>query len=287
MNNLNYEKQYFELFVELMECGRWVENERTGERCLTTIGHTMHYNSGAGHVPLLSSKQSFPVSAVAEIIGYLRGYTDAQKFADIGSPTWFKNANETQAWLDNIYRKGENDMGQVYGAVARNFNGVDLVEKVYNNLKNGKDDRGETITFWKPDQFDQGCLRPCMRNHTFSILGDTLYLTSESRSVDVALGLNFNSIQCDFLLKLMAQITGLKVGYVIHNMINVHIYEKHLPALQKQMSLPIRELKECSLKIKPNIKTLEDVIGNDLHAREYVDIQYSGHSGKVHFEMTA
>jgi len=32
-----------------------------------------------------------------------------------------------------------------------------------------------------------GCLRPCMHTHTFSLLGDTLYLTSYQRSCDVPL----------------------------------------------------------------------------------------------------
>ena len=40
-----------------------------------------------------------------------------------------------------------------------------------------------------------GCLRPCMHTHTFSLVGDTLYLTSSQRSCDVPLGQNFNQIQ--------------------------------------------------------------------------------------------
>lgn len=54
--------------------------------------------------------------------------------------------------------------------------------------------RGEIITFFNPGETELGCLRPCM--HTpFSLLGDTLYLTSYQRSCDVPLGLNFNQIQ--------------------------------------------------------------------------------------------
>jgi thymidylate synthase len=284
MNNLNYERQYFELYAELMESGRWVMNDRTGERCLTIIGHTLRYNSGAGDVPFLSSKRSFPQTAVAEFTGYNRAYTNAQQFKAIGCNTWFQNANETASWLENQYRLGTDDMGIVYGAV----DGADeSLWKIYNNLRKGVDDRGETYTFWRPDQFHLGCLRPCMRTHTFSILDGTLYLTSESRSVDFALGLNFNSIQCDYFLKYMAQICGLKVGYCTHNLINVHIYEKHLEELIRQMSKPLVPL-DCSLNINPRIKTLYDIVGDNKHARTLINIEYDAAAiEKIEFEMTA
>ncbi len=284
MNNINYERQYHALYSKLVNQGVWVENERTGERCLTIIGHTMKYDSGSVSVPLMSTKRSFPQTAVAEIIGYLRGYTNAESFNTIGCPTWFKNANETKAWLSNPNRKYDNHMGKVYGAVD---GAKEALLKINDNLSKGIDDRGETYTFWKPEQFDQGCLRPCMRTHTFSLLGDTLYLTSESRSVDVALGLNFNSIQCDFLLKLMAKIHGYKVGYCTHNMINVHIYEKHLPELMRQMSKPLIPI-HASLEIKDNVKSLDDIIGNHKHAREFIDVTYDSEAmEKINFEMTA
>ncbi|AFK66625.1 thymidylate synthase [Colwellia phage 9A] len=283
MNNLNYEGQYLGLVNRIIRDGKWVENKRTGERCLTVIGHTLQYNSGAGDVPFLSTKQSFVQTAVAEFIGYLRGYTNAQQFKDIGCPTWFKNANETQAWLDNPNRRGENDMGLVYGATT---GCAETLIKIFNNLSNGIDDRGETLTFWKPEEFNQGCLRPCMRNHTFSILDGTLYLTSESRSVDVALGLNFNSIQCDFFLKWMAKICGLKVGYCTHNLINVHIYEKHLSAIRGQLLRSVKPL-DCSLEIEPFQCYLNDLTGNDLHAREFIEVKYEGYAPKINFEMTA
>lgn len=287
--NRKYEEQYMALSKRLLEEGVWVTNERTGTRCLTVINHTFQYDVGKGEVPLMSTKQSFPQSAVAELIGYLRGYTNAQDFANIGSPTWFANANENEAWLNNPHRKGQDDMGKVYGAIGRDFGGIDQLVKVYKNLKRGVDDRGETITFWKPDDFDKGCLRPCMRTHTFSILGDTLHLTSESRSVDHCLGSNFNSLQCYFLLKFMAKITGLNAGIATHHMINVHVYESHLEGLKEQMSRPILDL-DCSLDVQKWVCDLEDMVETPFyydHAREYIDVKYSGYAPKIDFEMVA
>jgi len=275
------DKQFLELGKKIIEEGVWVNNERTGTKCLTVIGHTMTYDVGAGEVPLLNTKQSFPVSAVAEIIGYLRKYTNAQQFADIGAKTWFVNANETVAWLNNPNRKGENDMGKVYGAAQCEGE----LEKVYNNLKQGIDDRGETLSFWNPDKFSEGCLRPCMRFHTFSILGNTLHLTSESRSVDYACGLNFNSIQCYFLLLFMARITGLKPGKVTHHLINVHIYEEHLDNVKLQLSRKVDSSFETRMYLENWVTCLEDVTLSNRHAREYIKVVDYTHQGKLDFKL--
>lgn len=174
-----YEQDYLNLCNRILEEGEWVVNERTGKRCLTVINADFVYTPD--DAPLLTVKQSFPVSATAELLGYLRGYTYADQFADIGSPTWFANANETEAWLNNPHRKGENHIGECYGAIGRNFGGGDLLQKVYSDLSKGLDDRGEILTFWKPDEFHKASLRPCMYSHHFSILGNTLHLTSHQR----------------------------------------------------------------------------------------------------------
>ncbi|MCP4987970.1 MAG: hypothetical protein GY928_18535 [Colwellia sp.] len=277
---------FLNLGQKILDEGEWVENERTGVRCKTIIGHTMEIGD---EIPLLTTKQSFPVSAIAEIVGYLRGYTNAQDFANIQCPTWFVNANETQAWLDNPNREGEDDMGKVYGAVARDFGGLDLVYKVYNNLMKGIDDRGETITFWKPDDFDKGCLRPCMRNHTFSILGDKLYLESESRSVDYGCGLNFNSIQAYFLLKVMCHFTGYKFGRVRHNLINVHIYEPHIKGVEEQLSRKPLTL-DVDFSINGWVESMQDITECHTNPKDYFKLEGYGkdaHLGKIPFKLIA
>jgi len=103
-----------------------------------------------------------------------------------------------------------------------------------------------------------GCLRPCMHTHNFSLLGDTLHLTSFQRSCDVPLGLNFNQIQVFAFLALMAQITQKKAGNAYHKIVNAHIYEDQLP-LMRDVQLKREPFPSPSLSINPEIKSLNDL----------------------------
>lgn len=256
-------KQYLQLCQRIVDEGVWVDNERTGKKCLTVINADLDYDVGAGEFPLVTTRKSYFKSAIAEMLGYIRGYDNAADFRKAGTRTWDANANENEAWLNNPHRKGVDDCGFIYGKVARNFpkpdgGSVDLLRKIYNNLRAGKDDRGEIFTFYHPGAFHLGCLRPCMYSHHFSLLGDTLYLNSTQRSCDVPLGLNFNMIQVYFFLAIMAQITGHKPGMAYHKIVNAHIYEDQLD-LMKNVQLKREPFASPRLLINPDIKTLEDL----------------------------
>ncbi|MEH6729077.1 MAG: thymidylate synthase [Pseudoalteromonas distincta] len=256
-------KQYLKLCQRIVDEGQWVENKRTGTRCLTVINADLEYDVANNKFPMITTRKSYYKAAIAELLGYLRGYDSAEQFREIGCKTWDANANDNNAWLNNPHRKGEDDMGRVYGVQGRGWqrpdgSTLDQLSKVINNLKNGIDDRGEIITFYNPGEFELGCLRPCMHTHTFSLLGDTLYLTSYQRSCDVPLGLNFNQIQCFVLLALVAQITGHKAGKAYHKIANAHIYENQLE-LMRDVQLTREPFASPQLKINPEIKSLEDI----------------------------
>ncbi|MBE3672327.1 thymidylate synthase [Pseudoalteromonas distincta] len=256
-------KQYLELCQRIVDEGQWVENKRTGTRCLTVINADLEYDVANNQFPMITTRKSYYKAAIAELLGYLRGYDSAAQFREIGCKTWDANANDNNAWLNNPNRKGEDDMGRVYGVQGRGWqrpdgSTLDQLSKVINNLRNGIDDRGEIITFYNPGEFELGCLRPCMHTHTFSLLGDTLYLTSYQRSCDVPLGLNFNQIQCFVLLALVAQITGHKAGKAYHKIANAHIYENQLE-LMRDVQLTREPFASPQLKINPEIKSLEDI----------------------------
>ncbi|EDP98872.1 thymidylate synthase [Shewanella benthica] len=256
-------KQYLELCNRIIDEGCWIENERTGKRCLTVINADLVYNVEKNEFPLITTRKSFWKAAIAEMLGYIRGFDNAADFRKLGAKTWDANANENQAWLNNPHRKGKDDMGRVYGVQGRAWSKpdggtIDQLKKIVDNLKKGVDDRGEILSFYNPGEFHMGCLRPCMHTHNFSLLGDTLYLNSFQRSCDVPLGLNFNQVQVFTLLALIAQITGKKPGQAYHKIVNAHIYEDQLE-LMRDVQLQREPFGPASLSINPDIKSLEDL----------------------------
>ncbi|MGI9250722.1 MAG: thymidylate synthase [Pseudohongiellaceae bacterium] len=256
-------QQYLELCQRIIDEGVWVDNKRTGKRCLTVINTDLSYDVAANKFPIITTRKSYWKAAIAELLGYLRGYDNAADFRALGARTWDANANENEVWLNNPVRKGEDDMGRVYGVQGRRWqkpdgDTVDQLRKIVDNLQKGLDDRGEILTFYNPGEFHLGCLRPCMHTHNFSLLGNTLHLTSYQRSCDVPLGLSFNQIQVFTLLALMAQITGKQPGLAHLKIVNAHIYEDQLE-LMRDVQLKRKPYPSPSLHINPKIKSLQDI----------------------------
>lgn len=256
-------KAYLELCKRIVEQGHWIKNERTGKRCLTVINADLNYDVANNQFPLITTRKSFWKAAVAELLGYIRGYDNAQDFRQLGTKTWDANANLNADWLNNPYRKGHDDMGRVYGVQGRSWakpdgGHIDQLRKIVDDLSRGIDDRCEILTFYNPGEFHMGCLRPCMYNHHFSLLDGTLYLNSTQRSCDVPLGLNFNMVQVYVLLALMAQITGHKAGVAYHKIVNAHIYEDQLE-LMKEVQLKRQPFPSPHFHINPKITSLEDL----------------------------
>ena len=253
------EQQYLKLCKDILENGTWIENERTGKRCLSGRTTVFTYDVGNQDYPMVTTREVFPKMSLAEPIGYWQGLTSAADFRKLGTKTWDANANKNKVWLTNPNRKGEDDMGKVYGYFGHNFGGVNQFHKVYNNLRNGIDDRGEIITYWKPDQFDEGCLRPCLHSLQFNLVGDTLDMTATQRSTDVPLGLVANMQQCYLMLYLMARITGHKAGIVTHVLNQPHVYEDQVELLKLQVErTPIGC--EPTLHVCGSIQTWEDIM---------------------------
>lgn len=278
---IDIEKDYFDLVDFIYHNGTDIYNERTGYVCRTIPTHVMVYD----RCPMISHKQVFFKMFIAEFVGYLRGYTNAKQFRDLGTRTWDANANETKAWLANPNRLGTDDMGNVYGAIARDFGNMggehDLLWDVYEDLCKGVDNRGEIITFWDPSRFDEGCLRPCMMMHQFQIIGNTLHLTSYQRSTDILLGGPANMLQSWFFLELMAKITGHQVGKVTHVMNNIHIYENQFPACEEFLKRESHKDNNPKLVFNDLCTSLGYVLDEANQIGDIVTLEGYHHNGKL------
>lgn len=274
---LKYEKDYLDALSYILDEGKWVKNKRTGVECLTVPFLDFTYKPD--DVPLLTVKQCYPVSSWAEMLGYYRRYDNAQQFADIGSATWFKDANKP-SWQNNPNCKGLNDMGRVYGAATEPHEIPDLLNKIAMH----EDDRGLVLNFWRPELFDKGCLRPCMFKHTFSIVDDTLYLRSDQRSSDYFLGKPYNAFSVWVKNKIFSQVAGLEQGEVRHNITNAHVYAPHIEAVQEMLRRTPLDINP-KVEVSSKIKMMSDIYIPDWHARDYFKLTGYEHLGKISAEM--
>lgn len=242
------EKQYIELMRSILQHGYWVENPRTQSWCKTLLNQRIQFDGN--EVPLVTTRKSYWKQAILEMICYIRGYTKLEEFHSLGVHTWDANAAN---WESDQNPKKDR-VGIIYGASAKKT-GVTF-EDVINQIIQTPHDRGIIWNFWNPEYFDDGCLRPCMFNHQFNVLGDELHLTSTQRSADVPLGLNFNMMQCWFLLNVAANLTGFEVGSITMNLANCHIYEN-------QIELAFEQTKRHILP-SPWISGIEEISLDDI-----------------------
>ncbi|MEE8058403.1 MAG: thymidylate synthase [Pseudomonadales bacterium] len=264
--------QYENLCTRVANTGVWIANERTGNDCLTVINADLEYDVSDNFVPVVTTRKAPWKLAIAEFLGYIRGYQSAEQFRSItytgsdgqtyGCNTWNANAN-SKVWQSNSFCKGEDDLGRCYGVQGRGWSNpegekIDQLQKIFDDLARGYDNRGEILSFWNPGEFDRACLRPCMHTHTFSILEDQLFLTSYQRSDDLPLGHVANQIQCAFFLMITAQIVGLKANKCFHKVVNAHFY-RNQHDLMVNTQLKRTPKAPPKLIINPDIKSLKDL----------------------------
>ncbi len=120
-------KQYYDLVEEIRTDGVQTPN-RTGIDAVSIPGAMMKFRMKDGF-PMLGGRFTPFKSMVGELCGFWRGYTSAADFRKLGCKVWDKNANDpgidnSNAWLRNAFRKGEDDIGPVYGEQWRNWPGL-------------------------------------------------------------------------------------------------------------------------------------------------------------------
>ena len=260
-------KQYQDLLRKTILEGK-VKHNRTGINTIGIIGAHMQFDLKQGF-PVVTIKKTYWKAAVSEMLAFLRGYSNAADFRALGCKVWDQNANENKTWLENPNRKGEDDLGRIYGVQARNWmppqdynsdlsiQPIDQLKKVYEDLKNGIDNRREIVTHWNPGEMDKMALPPCHLLYQFGIQDNELHLSMYQRSCDMALGVPFNIVGYSWLLTVMAQITNHKVGTLNHFLHDVHIYENHLDGVKEMLTRTPMQLP--TLYMNGNIKTLEDL----------------------------
>lgn len=234
------DREYLALLDRIINLGEDEQDNRTSIPTRFLIGNYLRLPLHS-QFPLLTTKKVFWKAAFAEMIGFIRGYDNAADFRALGCNVWNQNANDNKQWLQNSHRKGEDDLGRIYGVQWRDWyrpiGHIDQFNKVIDDLSQDKDDRREIVTAWNPGEIEMMALPPCHMTMIFSLSHNKtrVNLFTLLRSNDVLLGMPFNLAQYGFLLHLVAKMTGKKVGYLHYYANNVHLYSNHLVQARTQM----------------------------------------------------
>jgi thymidylate synthase len=112
-------KQYLDLVADVIQNGSLQAN-RTGVKTISLPGAMLRFDLRQGFPAITTRKLAFK-SAIGEMVGFLRGVKDAAEFRALGCKVWDQNANENQQWLNNPFRQGTDDLGEIYGVQWRQW----------------------------------------------------------------------------------------------------------------------------------------------------------------------
>jgi thymidylate synthase len=173
--------------------------------------------------PAVTVKELNFSAVAAELAGFLRGETDAAK---MGTKIWLADAKR---WHDTpgSASKGPTDMGKIYGAIWRDFGGVDQLQEVVDRIKTNPTDRRLLVSAWNPPEMHLGCLPPCHYAFQFYVTNGTLSCMAHMRSVDCFLGLPFDIASYALLVNIVGNDTGLRPGRLTMTLGDTHIYVNH------------------------------------------------------------
>lgn len=248
----NVDIQYNNLVKEILENG-YYDNNRTGIPTKKVFGKTFEFDLQR-EFPIITSKFVAFKHAVKEMLWIYKYQSNDVNF--------LKEKLGVRVWDE--WKKEDGTIGPAYGAQVKKHKQID---KLIDGLKTNPQGRRHIISLWDMNDLDDMALQPCAFMTMWDVNEGFLNCTLVQRSTDVGLGLPFNFSQYSVLIHMIAQVTNLKPGKFIHYMNNAHIYENHIPVLEKQLTLPIYE--SPKLRLNPDIKNFYDFELEDIELIGY------------------
>ena len=110
-------------------------------------------------------------------------------------------------------------------------------------------------------------LEPCAYSMTFNVTGQRLNAILNQRSQDVLAANNWNVVQYSLLLMMMAQVSGLEAGELVHVIADAHIYDRHVPLIEEMLGRT--QFPAPKVRLNPEIKNFYEFTVADLWVEDY------------------
>jgi len=288
-------KQYLDLIKHIRDHGVKKE-DRTGTGTQSIFGHQMRFDLSQGF-PLVTTKKVHLKSILHELLWFIRGDTNIRYLVQNGVGIW--NDWPYQSWLretdqesaypmyspewkakmkefiqcikdDEEFAQQYGDLGPVYGRQWRNFEGVDQLAQVVEEIKANPDSRRLIVSAWNPKDIPvmvKSGLPPCHSLFQFYVTEGRLSCQLYQRSADVFLGVPFNIASYAILTLMIAQVCDLEPGDFVHTFGDAHLYSNHMDQVDELLSRDTYPLP--TLAINPNVDNLFDFVFEDFELLDY------------------
>ena len=176
--------------------------------------------------PIMTLRRTFWKSAADELLWIWQ--KKSNRIAELGSHVWDEWAGEDgtigkaygyQLGIKHQYKEGE----------------FDQVDRVLFDLKNNPSSRRILTNIYNFQDLHEMNLYPCAYSMTFNVTGNTLNAILNQRSQDMLTANNWNVVQYAMLVHMMAQVSGLQAGELVHVIADCHIYDRHIPMVKAML----------------------------------------------------
>ena len=260
---------YQDLLLEVIENG----SDRDGRNGMTRsiFGRELRFNLQQGFPAVTIKKLNFE-SVKAELLGFLRGYSHAEQFQQLGTNVWNANA---EAW------DRDGDLGRHYGLQWRQWTSkyapIDQIRMLIKELTYDPLSRRHIVTAWNPAEIRDTALPPCHILQQYYSDKGLLSLQVYQRSADLFLGVPFNIASYALLLSMVAHVTGHEPFELILVFGDAHIYHTHFEK--------VKEVLKRSPMFPPKLSINMFVTDIDEFDMEHLTLENYRHHDPVYAEM--
>ncbi len=216
---------------EILDYGVWDRDQEVRPRW--EDGVPAHTVKKFGIVNRYDLREEFPILTVRRT--YWKSAVDELLWI------WQKKSNDTRLLASHIWDQWtdkDGTIGKAYGyqmGLKHKYpEGMfDQVDRVIYELKHMPASRRMVTNMFNFRDLHEMPLYPCAYSMTFNVSGITLNAILNQRSQDMLAANNWNVVQYAVLVHMLAQVSGLEAGELIHVIADCHIYDRHVPLVEE------------------------------------------------------
>ena len=231
------DKNFIETCKEIIAHG--YSSEGTHVRTRWEDGAEANYYSVVGVTNKYDVGKEFPMITLRNNSGTVKRAIDevlwiwqkkSNRIEDLNSHIWDQWARED----GTIGKAYGYQMGKKYEFKTKDgIKEMDQVDFVLYLLKNDPSSRRIMTNIFNHSELKDMALEPCVYGTQWLVKEGKLHLILNQRSQDMLAANGWNTMQYAALMCMFAQVTGLKVGTLTHNIGDCHIYDRHIPLVKK------------------------------------------------------